>query len=540
MRGLTEIPGFDSVLEFAEGGSSTVYKAVFSLSGDPVAIKVAKLGYESRIREEARIQYTLSNLRNPHPNIVEIITAGEIGNMPYFAMELMDEDLRGIIERGELPIDRAIKYLEGVLSGLGAAHEKGVIHGDVKSRNVLLKSDGKVVKLTDFGYSRRYKKGELEHSQSEPSFGGTSEYIAPEIIAGEDPTFISDIYSLGVLVHEMFTGKKPEHGTKPQEINKYIGDRTGNLILGCLKRDPSERPQSVTDIQKEFGFRPMRTVGEFLYELTGGGSKQEQPTDQKPESTTPIVSGAEVRPAPPSQVSTFIWDMARGAAEVASFGLYQEKPSEGEGKAEKKSSFWRDFVGGIGDVFEEKNEEKKKGNIITKLTKGIGYCILLGFVAAGPIVAAKYYNPTIDRGYSEPTGRYRVGSPMTNRGIFRVRGPVETASYSWGDASKDNQELRMVCDYYNNQDTQAEPAYGNVIVRLSRDARNFFGTRSPPIADTELTGRVFQVDFDGGEVIRDDYRRENYQQPAHVIVDGSQAQVIVRIDDPRFITVVKK
>ncbi len=157
MKGLTGIPGFDSVREFAEGGSSTVYKAVFSLSGDPVAIKVAKPGYEGRITGEARIQYSLSNPRKRHPNIVEVITAGEVGDHPYFAMELMDGDLRRVLERGDLPAGKAMEYLQAVLSGLGTAHDKGIIHGDVKPGNVLLKADGRAVKLTDFGYGRCVK-----------------------------------------------------------------------------------------------------------------------------------------------------------------------------------------------------------------------------------------------------------------------------------------------------------------------------------------------------------------------------------------------
>ncbi len=135
---------------------------------------------------------------------------------------------------------------------------------------------------------------------------------------------------------------------------------------------------------------------------------------------------------------------------------------------------------------------------------------------------------------------YQGRQPMTNRGIFRIRNPVDTAEYVWTNPANGYQELRAVCDYYQNADNQAEPTHSNVIVRFSRQARSFFSARTPPVQDAALAGSVFTLNFDRGEVIRDNYRAEGFDQPAHVIVDGHQAQVIIRVDDPDFVGFVDK
>ena len=123
------IPGFENIRNLSEGGSSTIYRAVWALSREVVAVKVAKSGYEDRIRKEAGIQYKLSNQNSPHPHIVTVISSGDtIDDTPYFAMELMDENLKAVLRRGLPDLDRSLTYLDQILGGLGEAHDKEIVY----------------------------------------------------------------------------------------------------------------------------------------------------------------------------------------------------------------------------------------------------------------------------------------------------------------------------------------------------------------------------------------------------------------------------
>ena len=244
------IVGIEALEPLSEGGSSKIFRGVWSLSGERVAVKVARPDYHDVILQEAATQYRLSHPGSEHPNIVKVITSGETGaGTPYFAMELMDRSLRDLLKERRLSQDEALSYLEKILNGLSEAHGKEVVHGDVKPGNILLRGKDEV-KLSDFGLGVKYRGRKLDATTWSSRAGGTPEYVAPEIIDGKKPTPVSDIYSVGVLFHEMLTRNKPEAGRRIIEAYPDIPERIANILTGCLRRDPKGRIQDMGTIKR--------------------------------------------------------------------------------------------------------------------------------------------------------------------------------------------------------------------------------------------------------------------------------------------------
>jgi len=178
----------------------------------------------SRFHREARAAGSLT-----HPNIMTIFEVGEDGGRYFIAMEYLDgQTLRNEIDnKGFLPVDRSIEIIGFVLNGLAFAHEKGVIHRDVKPDNVQILSDDRV-KLTDFGIARLTFEPNL--TQDGQVFG-TPSYMSPEQIVGRDLDARSDLFSVGVMLYEMISGKKP-----------FQGDSVVAITYSIMNRPP-ERPQ---------------------------------------------------------------------------------------------------------------------------------------------------------------------------------------------------------------------------------------------------------------------------------------------------------
>ncbi|MGH2855363.1 MAG: protein kinase domain-containing protein [Solirubrobacteraceae bacterium] len=211
--------------QIGKGGMSTVYRAFDTVLERPVAIKLMHREIASdsdqleRFRREARAVAQLS-----HPHIVTVIDAGEEldedpanpGATPYIVFEHVEgETLKALIRRGgPLDITEAVAYAIEIARALGAAHERHIVHRDVKPQNVLLTVEG-TAKITDFGIARTLTEQGLT---LDGRVLGTTDYVSPEQALGHQVTGQSDIYSLGVVLYEMLTGAIPFTGQNPVAV----------------------------------------------------------------------------------------------------------------------------------------------------------------------------------------------------------------------------------------------------------------------------------------------------------------------------------
>jgi tRNA A-37 threonylcarbamoyl transferase component Bud32 len=253
---------FVLVREIGSGGMSTVFLGRDEVLDRPVAIKILKpdLGdpnVSSRFRREGRTAARLS-----HPNIVQVYDAGEDElegrEVSYIVVEYVPGgDLKALVKkRGALPGTMLSRIGADVAAGLAHAHERGVIHRDIKPQNVLMDEYGSP-KLTDFGIARAL---DVTHSTGTDSYLGTALYSSPEQLQGQEVTPKSDVYSLGATLYHAAAGVPPFSGgwlevasqqvvkppVSPRARGAYIGERLDALILSCLAKDPADRPDADT------------------------------------------------------------------------------------------------------------------------------------------------------------------------------------------------------------------------------------------------------------------------------------------------------
>ena len=238
------------------GGMGEVYRADDLTLGQPVALKflpeeaAENPGLLERFRGEVRISRKVS-----HPNVCRVYDVGEVDGQTFFTMEYVDgEDLASLLRRiGRLPNDKAIDIARQLCAGLAAAHAKGILHRDLKPANIMLDGRGQAV-ITDFGLASL-----TDQAQGAEVRSGTPAYMAPEQLAGKEVTERSDIYSLGLVLYEIFTGKRAfsadslgdllrsrSAGTvsRPSSFIKDMDPLVERVILHCLETDPALRPAS--------------------------------------------------------------------------------------------------------------------------------------------------------------------------------------------------------------------------------------------------------------------------------------------------------
>ena len=204
----SELAGYRLEALLGRGGMGVVYRAHDLALDRNVALKILspELAEDERFRErfltESRLAASID-----HPNIIPVYDAGEVAGELYIAMRYVDgSDLKRLLAEGPLSKERAIAIVAQVAGALDAAHERGLVHRDVKPSNVLLDERGHVY-LADFGLSRRL--GEPGAALGAAQSLGTIDYVAPEQIRGEQVDGRADLYSLGCLLHECLTGKPP-------------------------------------------------------------------------------------------------------------------------------------------------------------------------------------------------------------------------------------------------------------------------------------------------------------------------------------------
>jgi predicted Ser/Thr protein kinase len=261
------IAGRYELLELVgRGGMSSVWCAHDRLLDRTVAIKVLHEQYTDdeeyleRFRREARSVAQLS-----HPNIVTVIDRGEDGGRQFIVFEYVDgENLKQVIERtGRRPVRDALVTAIQMGRALAFAHERGLVHRDVKPQNVLLNEDGEA-KMTDFGIARSV---DVAGVTTTGTVLGTSEYIAPEQARGEHVDALTDVYSLGVVLYELLTGSVPFQGESFVAIAlRHVNEPAPNL----LERRPDAPPRVALAVERAMAKNPadrFQSMGEFVAEL---------------------------------------------------------------------------------------------------------------------------------------------------------------------------------------------------------------------------------------------------------------------------------
>ncbi|WP_083910616.1 Stk1 family PASTA domain-containing Ser/Thr kinase [Effusibacillus pohliae] len=239
-----------------------VYRALDTVLNRYVSVKVlrpefvADEDFVRRFRREAQSAASLS-----HPNVVNIYDVGVEGETYFIVMEYINgKTLKEIIqERAPLPVAEAVEIAKQICSALQHAHERQIVHRDIKPHNIMIGRDGHV-KVTDFGIARAVSSSTITHNGS---VIGSVHYFSPEQARGAITDVKSDIYSLGVVLYEMLTGELPfsgespisvalkhlqEHFVEPRQLNPKIPQSVENIILKALAKNPEVRYQSAKEM----------------------------------------------------------------------------------------------------------------------------------------------------------------------------------------------------------------------------------------------------------------------------------------------------
>jgi eukaryotic-like serine/threonine-protein kinase len=242
------------------GGMGEVYRADDLRLGQIVALKFLPRSVErdesrrSRFLNEVKIARQVS-----HTNVCRVYDVGDVDGRHFISMEFVDgEDLAALLLRiGRLPRDKAVQIARQLCAGLAAAHEQGVLHRDLKPANVMIDGRGKA-RITDFGLAEL-----AGAADGAGSTAGTPAYMAPEQLAGSAASVKSDLYALGLVLYELFTGQRPFLATDAQELVRLqqetepatpsshvegFDPAVERVILRCLRKDPKERPSSALSV----------------------------------------------------------------------------------------------------------------------------------------------------------------------------------------------------------------------------------------------------------------------------------------------------
>jgi serine/threonine-protein kinase len=264
---ISNLGRYEIIGELGQGAMGVVYKAKDPLIDRVVAIKTINLNqaleereeYEARFYQEARAAGRLS-----HHNIVTIYDVGKSGDVAYIAMEfLQGRELREVLnEKSVLPIAQVLDIVAQVAQGLSYAHEHGIVHRDVKPSNIMIQQDGHV-KITDFGIAR------MASAAVRTQTGmvlGSPKYMSPEQVMGKLTDQRSDIFSLGVMLYEMLTGRPPFSGEnvnaimyqtlnatppQPSSMNPAVPDMLNFIVAKALAKKIDERYQDANEFASD-------------------------------------------------------------------------------------------------------------------------------------------------------------------------------------------------------------------------------------------------------------------------------------------------
>lgn len=280
------------------GGMAHVYKALDLMENKVVAVKILKNEYAEseeflrRFRNESKAIAVLS-----HPNIVKIFDVGFSDEINFIVMEYIDGiTLKEFMEQQNvLRWKDAMFFITQVLRALQHAHDRGIVHRDIKPQNIMLFSDG-TIKVMDFGIARFSR---IDGKTISDKTIGSVHYISPEQARGDFTDERSDLYSVGVMLYEMLTGKKPYDGENavavalmhmqetpaaPRDLNPSVPEAIEEIIIHAMERNPSKRYQSASEMIKDFDMFKMDQSVVFGYKstATARGTEEESTRFFKP------------------------------------------------------------------------------------------------------------------------------------------------------------------------------------------------------------------------------------------------------------------
>ena len=286
------------------GGMASVYKGYDLTLGRVVAIKILRreLANDNSFRTRFRLEAQAAS-RMSHPTIVRVYDAGEDSEMspdgtvqavPFIVMELVKGDLlKDVIARGPVPVEDALRYVDGILEALEYSHRAGVVHRDIKPGNVMVTPAGQV-KVMDFGIARAVSDSSSTVAETTQILG-TAAYFSPEQAKGEPVDARADVYSAGVVLYELLAGRQPFRGetpvavayqhvsetpVAPSEVNEAVPRSLDAIALRALAKDPFQRFQDAASFREALdatidGKSPSkRQVGALTSELYGPNPRQ--------------------------------------------------------------------------------------------------------------------------------------------------------------------------------------------------------------------------------------------------------------------------
>ncbi len=367
------------------GGMADVYKAVDEVLGRTVAVKVlhpryaAEPNFVARFRQEAQAAANLS-----HPSIVNIYDWGRDDDTYYIVMEYVrGTDLKSLIEQ-QGPLDPlvAAEYASQVCAALAVAHGYDIIHRDIKPHNIVLTPDGQI-KVMDFGIARA---GNTTMTQT-GSVLGTAQYVSPEQAQGRPLTPASDLYSLGVTLYELVTGRVPfeadtpvaialkhvnEAPVPPRRIRPSIPAALEAVIMRALEKDPARRYQSATEMREDL--RKAISGGQATAPARSSSTLEET-------SVMPAVANARVTPPAPSPATRtrpqpWVWALVAvlvlavavgGAWALGAFGGGTVQVPSVVGLTESEASSTISALGlTIGSVTTENSDQYAAGEVMAQ------------------------------------------------------------------------------------------------------------------------------------------------------------------------------
>lgn len=312
---------YDVLGEAGHGSMGSVYKARDRETNEVVALKLLKPEIASDQKMVDRFKNELLYARKiTHKNVCRVYDFNRAGSIAFTSMEFVEgESLRSVLNRfGGLPQRKAIHVALQICSGLKEAHAQGIVHRDLKPENVMMDTHGNV-KIMDFGIARSMEMA----TNLTGSMVGTPAYMSPEQVSGKPVDFRTDIYSLGLMLYEMFTGSQAfqadtamavalkqvqEIPAPPHDLDPNVPVQIERVILKCLEKDPAKRFQTMEELEKA---------------LSAFGRPVGAPTAAATVATMPNVAFAPRPVAPVKQASrgtwAFMWVLL-GAASVIAAG----------------------------------------------------------------------------------------------------------------------------------------------------------------------------------------------------------------------------